>query len=364
MINILPTRYSLLATNKGIVLILTFIIMATLTAIVAAFLFMTSIQTKASGFDMTYAKALWLADAGLQQALYTLKNDVNYQNNPTILSGSLGEGTYSVSATKDGSIYTFISTGTVLSLQRQIQASASLTSSVLARSIHADGSTVDFTGSTGVINANISCHVQVRNYGGLTINGTVTEDYPMINPTIDFDYYKSLAQSAGQLVTGSYTFQNGTYTGVWYVTSQVTIGDNAIINGSVFSDSSIQFADKANNVQISPSVLTNYPALAAKNNLSTSATGPPAQRIGLQNSTINGLVLAQNNIIFDDFKDSTINGTVLAGNNFQMQNGSGITVNYNENIFAPMPAAFTYSENPQATKTVILQKDWNEIPLS
>lgn len=347
--------------RKGVVLILTFIIMATLTAIVTAFLFMTSVQTKASGFDMTYAKALWLADAGLQQALYTLKNDVSYQNNPTTINGSLGEGTYLVSVNKSGATYTFTSTGTVLSLQRQIQTSAALSSSVLARSIHADGSIVDFAGSSGIINANISCHVQVKNYEGMTIDGTVTDGYPMINPTLDFDYYKSLAQAAGQLVTGSYTFQNGTYTGVWYVTRGVTIGDNAIINGSIFSDSDIQFANRANNVQITPSPLTNYPALAAKNNLSTSATGAPGQRIGLQNSTINGLILAQNNITFDNFKDSTINGTVLAGNNFSMQNGSGITINYNENIFAPMPAAFTYSENPQATKAVIFQKDWNEV---
>ncbi len=347
--------------EKGIVLILTFIVMATLTAIVASFLFLISIQTKGSGYDIASHKALWLADAGLQKALYTLKNDANYQTNPPNISGSLGEGTYSVNATKSGSIYTFVSTGTVLGLQRQIQATASLTSAVLARSIHADGSTVNFAGSTGVINANISCHVHVTNYGGLTRNGTVTEGYPMINPTLDFDYYKSLAQAAGQSVTGSKTFANETYTGVWYVTSQVTIGDNAIINGSVFSDSSIQFADKANNLQLTPSPLTNYPALVAKNNISTSATGAPSDRIGLQNSTINGLVLAQNNITFDNFKDSTINGTVLAGGNFQMQDGSGITVNYNENIFAPMPATFTYTENVQATKTVILQKDWNEI---
>lgn len=347
--------------EKGVVLILTFIILITLTAIVGAFLSMTAIQTKGSGYDITSHKALWIAEGGLQQAVYRLKNDATYQSNPAAISASLGDGTYSVAASKSGSIYTFISTGTVLSLQRQIQASASLTSSVLARSIHSDGSIVDFTGSSGVINADISCHVQLKLSPAMVINGTATEGYPMINPTVDFDYYKSLASASGQFITGSYTFENGTYSGVWYVTRGVIIGNNAIINGSIFSDSDIQFENKASNVQISPSALTNYPAMAAKNNISTSVTGAPGQRIGLQNSTINGLILAQNNITFDNFKNSTLNGTILAGNNFSMQNGSGITVNYNENIFAPMPAAFTYSENPQATKTVIFQKDWNEI---
>ena len=193
----------------------------------------------------------------------------------------------------------------------------------------------------------------------MTINGTLTENFPMINPTLDFDYYKNLATASGQLITGSYTFENGTYSGVWYVTTGVTIGNNAIINGSIFSDSSIQFVDKADNVQITPSPLTNYPALAAKNNMSTSGTGAPGQRIGLQNSTINGLILTQNNITFDNVKDSTINGTILAGGNFSMGGGSGITINYTDNIFAPMPPAFTYSSGGDLV--VVFQKDWNEI---
>ena len=60
--------------EKGVVLILTFIILTTLTAIVVAFLSMTSIQTKGAGYDIVSSQALWLADAGLQQAFYTLKN--------------------------------------------------------------------------------------------------------------------------------------------------------------------------------------------------------------------------------------------------------------------------------------------------
>ncbi|HBU08927.1 MAG TPA: hypothetical protein DEA99_07095 [Candidatus Omnitrophica bacterium] len=93
--------------------------------------------------------------------------------------------------------------------------------------------------------------------------------------------------------------------------------------------------------------------------MSTSGTGAPGQRIGLQNSTINGLILDQNNITFDDVKNSTINGTILAGGNFSMGGGSGITINYTDNIFAPMPPAFTYSSG--ADLVVVFQKDWNEI---
>lgn len=345
--------------EKGAVLILTFIIMITLTAIVAAFLSMTSIQTKSAGYDIVSSKALWLAEAGLQKAFYALKNDSSYQNSPTTISGALGSGTYSVSCVKNASVYTFTSIGRVGVMNRKITHTMAFTSSTLVRSIHADGSTLDFQYSTGVINGNVSCNVQIKNYSGMTINGTITQGFPMIRPTLDFDYYKNLAIAAGQYVAGSKAFTSGTYSGVWYVAGQVTIGSGAIINGSVIGDSSISFAKAATNVQINPSPLTNYPALAAKQNISTSASGTAGDKVGLQNSTINGLVLAQANITFDWIINSTINGTILAGNNITMSNGTGIILNYDGNIFAPITPGFTYS--PGGSSSVVSQKDWNEI---
>ena len=62
-----------LSAKRGVVLIMTFIIMATLTAMTAGFLFMTSTQLKGSGYDTVSAKALWLAEAGLQKAVWNLK---------------------------------------------------------------------------------------------------------------------------------------------------------------------------------------------------------------------------------------------------------------------------------------------------
>lgn len=233
------------------------------------------------------------------------------------------------------------------------------TSSALVRAIHADGSTLDFQNSTGVINGNVSCNVQIKNYSGMIINGVITEGFPMIRPTLDFDYYKNLAIAAGQYVSGSKTFTNTAYSGLWYVGGSVIIESGAIINGSVIGDSGISFAKAATNVQINPSPLTNYPALAAKQNISTSASGTGGGKIGLKNSTINGLVLAQANITFDWIVDSTVNGTILAGNNITMSNGTGITLNYDSDIFAPITQGFTYS--PGGTSSIVSQKDWNEI---
>jgi len=62
--------------RRGVVLILTFIILTTLTVIVVAFLSLTSIQIKAGGYDIVSQKALWLAEAGIQKAIWDLKTPI------------------------------------------------------------------------------------------------------------------------------------------------------------------------------------------------------------------------------------------------------------------------------------------------
>ena len=73
-----------LFSEKGVVLVLSFITMSTLTAVTVAFLYMNSIQIKARGYDMAGHKALWLAEAGLQKAVWNLKTPV--------AAGGQGEG--------------------------------------------------------------------------------------------------------------------------------------------------------------------------------------------------------------------------------------------------------------------------------
>lgn len=345
--------------EKGIALILTFIVMVTLTAIVVSFLFLISIQTKGSGYDIASHKALWLADAGLQQVCYKLKNDATYRSNlsPNPVTGNLGSGSYSVGVTKDtgNTTYVLTSTGTVDILSRQITQTVVVTSAALSSAIHSDAASIDFEGSSGTVNGNVEAKVHVTVPGSMTISGTITTGIEQINPALDFNTYKTIAQGQGQSYTSDLTFSNGTYSGVYYTTKKVTIGDNAVINGSIFAQGNIEFANRANNITISPT--NNYPALAAQSSISTKASGNP--KIGLQSSTINGLIYADNNITLDYLKNSvTINGTIIADNNINIKNGSNFTINYNAGIFTPMPLGFSYSGG---NIMLIPQKDWNEL---
>ncbi len=88
-------------TEKGSVLILTFIIMTTLTAITVGFLHMTSTHLRGSAYDVASSKAFWLAEAGKQKAVWNLKTPTGSGGQGEIwtttgTTESLGEGSYTM----------------------------------------------------------------------------------------------------------------------------------------------------------------------------------------------------------------------------------------------------------------------------
>lgn len=345
-------------SDKGISLIAVIIIMLIVSTLALLAASTLSTGSRSAIIDMQAQQVFYIAEAGLRHYIYLIKNGTYSPASHPSLTKSFGVGSYTVTSSynSDTGAYTITSTATAGTAKRVIIESVAFTSAVLDRGIHADGANVDFTSSSGTINGNVSCHVDVSNYSGMTINGDLTEGLAKVNPMLNYGYYKSLAQAAGQYYTSDISFSNGTYTGVWYTTRKAEIGDNAVINGSIIAEAGIDFNYKANNIYINPS--NNYPALVTLSNITITDTGSPSQRIGLQNSTINGLILAGTNISADYIKNSTFNGTILAGNNIQMQYGTGITINYNEEIFAPMPPGFTYTAS--GTTSIIPQNDWKE----
>jgi hypothetical protein len=73
-----------------------------LTAIVVGFIYLTSTQLKGSGYDVASQKALWLAEAGIEKAIWYLKTapaSGGYGENWTTtdpLTESLGDGSYTL----------------------------------------------------------------------------------------------------------------------------------------------------------------------------------------------------------------------------------------------------------------------------
>lgn len=371
-----------ISAGKGVVLLITMIIMIALTSVVSAYLGIVQHCSRSIDAQISDSQAIYLADAGLNAAIWYLKHtapdgstDCSWRTTaypadpgPSATDPqrrSLGEGTFTIWVQDSGSDVRVYARGTVGGLYRVIAQTLAPASEVLERSIHADGAHLKLTNCTGTINGNISCFVSVLPDplpDGLTVAGSVVQgsDQAKVSPGLVLDDYYALADSAGQ-VAANKTFANATYTGIWYITNKAIIGDNARIEGSVISEKTIHFEDEADNVFIDPTLYDpahNYPALYAGSDITSTDMGAASQRVGLQNSTINGLIMANNNIRFDYISNSTFNGTILAGNNIEIENGVNLTVNYNRDIFVPMPIGFTFFGG---RNTVLPQSDWNEL---
>jgi len=117
------TRY-----EKGAVLLFTLMVMIVLTSVVGAYLGFVQASTKSTGAQIADSQAIYLAEAGLQKAVWNIVTPVPQGGWGKFGAGqsrseeaSFGAGTYSVTASRTGNTYTINSTGTVESLSRSLQ---------------------------------------------------------------------------------------------------------------------------------------------------------------------------------------------------------------------------------------------------
>jgi len=379
--------------SKGISLIAVIIIMliaASLSIVIASTM---STTARASIIDMQGQQAFYIAEAGLENYIYLLYDETYDPDNHPELTKDFGEGSYTVTSSYDAdtNVYTLTSTATIDTLiTRQITQSVALTSALLERAIHADSSHIKFNNSTGgIVNGNISCFVSVQNEDDLAnymdfIDGTYVildgDDQDKVNPTLNLDTYLAFAQAdddpPGDVHVGfTLTFSAGTYDGVYYATNGIVIEDGAIINGSVVSEKGINFAGGPTTVTIRPELSTraqadgnNYAALiAGQGGIISTGLAAPAARRGLQDSIINGLVMctdAGSDIKFNYMDNTTFNGTIIATSNVELQDadtasGRSFEVNYDQDIFVPMVAGFSY--DLEGAVAIIPQLNWDEV---
>jgi urease alpha subunit len=105
-------------SRKGSILILSFMILIALISIVANYLYMTSAVTKSAGYGEVDDKLFWLAEAGIQKAVWNLVTTVGQGGEglnwtTTGTTESLGDGTYTMVVTRIGNTRYITSTGSI-----------------------------------------------------------------------------------------------------------------------------------------------------------------------------------------------------------------------------------------------------------
>lgn len=185
--------------KKGAVLIYIFLVIVVLTILgVAIFNKSVSERSLAQQYvDST--QAFWLAEAGVNQALYELRN--NYDT-ASVSSTGLGAGEFSAQISVSGSDRIVVSTGEVpsggtarSSRDIQVEISKDIPANFYDNAIYSAGE-VDLNGNAYTVNGNV-IYGDDLDYSQNHITGTVTED-SSITPLARFDFQELRDLSSAQ----------------------------------------------------------------------------------------------------------------------------------------------------------------------
>ncbi|MFH2137509.1 MAG: hypothetical protein ABII88_03240 [Candidatus Omnitrophota bacterium] len=334
--------------NKGVALILTFMIMTALIIIVAAYLFLIVGGARLVNAQVNSTQALYLSEAGLNKAIWYLLNtapdgstDGSWRtsaypavpgtggNDPQ--QETLGAGTYTLWVENSGSNILITGRGTINNTERIIQQEISLTPGIPEAFMYVQhsGNNTNMNNTGGTITGDISVGGNFNYGGGLSVVGTITEDSDVVTPAVSMSDYAAIA---GSTVSGNKTFTSGTYSGIWYISGNVTIDDDVIFNGTIIAAGNISMTNSDN---ITITHAGSYPALVSGGDI----TGN-----NMADCSITGLIYAANNITLNNNEDGEINGTLIAGNNLILNNGEGLVINYDETIRTACPPYFSGGE--------------------
>jgi Tfp pilus assembly protein PilX len=118
--------------QKGVILIMSFVIMAALMVIVIAYITLTSSEMRTIGGQLSNTESFYAAESGIQYAVYRLKTNINWNENGTVVH-NIGRGSFVVSvrnlsgATPPAVYKRITSTGTVERLSRVVKLDLTIT---------------------------------------------------------------------------------------------------------------------------------------------------------------------------------------------------------------------------------------------
>jgi len=385
--------------ERGAILLFTFIVMVALAVLVGSFLLMVSTQTLGSGGGLTGAQALWVAEAGIQHTFYNLRSDGSFRTNPTTVTGSVGEGTYSVTVSRNNSTYTLASTGTVGELSRQVTQTIVVTPSAFDYAVFGNTNTNELKiENTVVISGDLyyDGDVQVKANASV-INGLVYADnvtgagtytaapgppdpvpeYPPFDTTwYDNEIATAESEATDDLVLqGSSTLSlNGATVYYKSATIQgtasllgpgtlVTTGDVDIKNSAALtSNISIISRDKVkmqNNATIlSGTLVFARDGITLQNNASMEAGNilvpTSGKEVKLKDNTLMAGAVYTN--VADLQNDAIITGSVVASEFASNKIQNNVRITYDESVLGSIPTGME-----GASVTLRPQKDWDEV---
>jgi hypothetical protein len=376
--------------QKGFVLALSAVLLLCISVILAAFVFLITLKSRSLATGMASAKAFWLAEAGIQRVASQLKKDPDYRIRPVSLSGSLGEGSYTVSVAtpSESGVCVVTSMGTVDGISRTIAQTLTI------RTAGWGSQFTEYAVFAGVKNCNVTLRNnseiqgdvyvggEVRTMDSSSVSGTVfassgsgnyvreplpTPPVPM--PTLTRKWYDDEISVAKTYPKGNVTYTSIDLTGkTLYVNGKVRLtnasGTGTIVsvgslevNGTigsgvtVISDSTVSVGA---NSRVSPDVM-----FYGSNAVTVGNPGIVMERVAIlspgkvdisNGAAISGVVFADGNITVSG--NSVVAGSVAAGGSMTL-NASTVIQDKNK---LPQRVPFGVAGGEEA----IVLSDWLE----
>ena len=276
-----------LSQEKASILLLSFVIMTTLVMITLAYIDIVSSQTRLAGGEINNGTAFYLAEGGLNKAVWYLLNtapdgSTNGSWRTTSYPASAGSGAADPrQESLSAGMYTMwvqnylghvliTAAGSINNIARTIRQEVNVVPNTTPQSFkysQFSGGSISLKNSSGTVTGNLSAVSNV-DAGDMTVNGTITQSSTVVSPTVDINAYAAISD---HVVNGNYTFgPNLTYTGIWYIDGKITIEDNVTINGSIITTDQIDINNAAN-FSITPTA--SNPAIVAGNHINGNNLG-------------------------------------------------------------------------------------------
>jgi type II secretory pathway pseudopilin PulG len=267
-------------------------------------------------------QALDVAQAGLAYTAEQLADDDNWSDN-TGFTMSFGPGSFTITflAQAENSA-TVRSDGTVEGITRSVKQEFGEGDlpKAFTKAIYTEGE-IDVDGSaTGDIDGDVSAGGGVDEGEGVDFDGDVDEGNPDAEvPTPDWSYWQSIADS---VIGSNYNFGSGTYTGIYYITGNVSISSDVTINGTIIARGNVGISGGSN---ITISATAPNPAIIAEGSvLFSGATG----------LTINGWVFSMDTVTFTGNTDIEVTGGFTAQGDVTFTGNTDADVDFDES-YAP-----------------------------
>lgn len=307
-----------MSRKKGSIL-LTFILLLGISAILLSYIYLIIGRTVNSGNESNRIKALYIAEAGLNKAVWNEMNSTPVGSWITSTTEAFGGGTYSISATNmPSNIVRLISTGEVNNITRTLEldminnpASTSLFSQALySRGNLSIGGSCQVNGpvfADGNINlsGSSSLNGEVEISAGHTISkGTATVVSPTpAAPTLDATSYDNLISTAAGQTAGNLSLSgSGNYDlggGTLYVNGNMSVsGSKNIIGGGTIVITGTFNHSGSGDVDPNTTIISDgNTTISGSSNMATGCVLYSSHNIDLSGSgDITGAVLSQGSV--------------------------------------------------------------------